>query len=331
MKILRSPHDALETLPGHRVVTLGTFDGVHRGHQEVLTQLRRAGRADGLDEVCAVTFGPHPRAVLTPKDVPALLNSRADREKMLAAAGVQLLVVLDFTPELAALEYDVFVREILLRRLGLQHFVLGHDVHFGRGRGGNVHTVTELGDEEGFLVSQVPSVHVDGEPVSSTRIRRALAEGELERAVELLGHPHLLSGPVVRGRQLGRGLGFPTANLELPGRRILPALGVYAGWARWEGSGWHRAVLNVGRGPTVAEGDRPRVEVHLPGMDVDLYEKHLEVALARRLRPEQKFDGLEALKAAIAQDVQRSESALHDLPWTARPERLDDLTASADA
>lgn len=329
MRILRSSHEGLPRLEGRRAITLGTFDGVHRGHQEVLAQLRRAASAQGLDGACAVTFGPHPREVLTPENVPALLNSRGDRERMLAAAGVELLVVLDFTPALAALDHADFVRGLLQQRLGLAHFVLGHDVHFGRGRGGNAQSVAAIGAGAGFVVSQVPSVAVGGEPVSSTRIRQALVQGEIATAVELLGHPHLISGPVLRGRQLGRGLGFPTANLELPARRVLPALGVYAGWARWDDAAWYPAVLNIGRAPTVAEAGVPRVEVHLPGLEVDLYEKHLEVAVAHRLRPEQKFAGLEALRAAIARDVEALAPALARTPSWGLPGRLDDLSGPA--
>lgn len=325
MKILRCAHTALERVPGRRAITLGTFDGVHRGHQEVLAQLRRAATAPGLDGACAVTFAPHPREILSPNQVPALLNSRGDRERMLAAAGVELLVVLEFTPALAGLDHETFVRELLLDRLGLAHFVLGHDVHFGRGRGGNTHSVSELGAHLGFVVSQVPSVVVGGQVVSSTRIREALMQGEVEAAVELLGHPHLLSGPVLRGRQLGRSLGFPTANLELPTRRVLPAFGVYAGWARWDDGNWNPAVMNVGRAPTVAEGSAPRVEVHLPGRDVDLYDRHLEVAVARRLRPEQKFAGLDELRNAVAADVASLPAALAGVGPAGLPHRLDDL------
>lgn len=326
MRILRTTHHELPFLGGRRALTLGTFDGVHRGHQAVLAELRRAGTASGLEGACAVTFGPHPREVLTPGEVPALLNSRADRESMLAAAGIDLLVVLDFTPELASLDHEEFVRDLLLERLGLAHFVLGHDVHFGRGRGGNARTVADLGDRAGFVVSQVPSVVVNGEVVSSTRIRAALVDGDLDLAVDLLGHPHLLSGAVVRGRQLGRTLGFPTANLELPARRVLPALGVYAGWARWERSGWQPAVLNIGRAPTVVAEGRPRVEVHVLDQDVDLYERHLEVALAARLRPETAFESLQSLREAIARDVESGRKALAGVRPEARPERLDDLT-----
>ena len=326
MRIIRCTHDALEVLGGRRAITLGTFDGVHLGHQEVLTQLRRAARARDFEGPCAVTFAPHPREILSPDQVPALLNSRVDRERMLAAAGVDLLVVLEFTPALAALEHETFVRELLIERLGLAHFVLGHDVHFGRGRGGNTHSVSELGASAGFVVSQVPSVSVGGSPVSSTRIREALVRGEVEAAIDLLGHPHLLSGDVRHGRHLGRSIGFPTANLELPPRRVVPALGVYGGWARWDEGAWHPAVLNIGRAPTVTPDGSPRVEVHLPGIEADLYDRHLEVAVARRLRAERHFGGVEELRAAIARDVESLPSALAEVGPMGLPRRLDDLS-----
>ena len=329
MRLERTGIDRVPRLEGRWAVTLGTFDGVHRGHAAVLGALAAAGGAAGIDGTCVVTFDPHPRRFLDPTGSPPLLTSIDERATLIGATGPDVLLVLDFDAPLASMPYDAFVHDVLRARLGMVHFVLGHDVHFGHARGGNAHSVRPLGERSGFSVDEVESLSVDGAPVSSTRIRRALVEGEFERAVFLLGHPYLYAGTVVRGRGLGRRLGFPTANLALAADRLRPALGVYAGWARWEGGDWVPAVANIGRGPTVAPDDPARVEVHLPGLDVDLYDRRIELALAVRLRPETRFGSLEELGTAIGHDVATAPARLAGVPEWGRPERIDDLWGPA--
>lgn len=327
MRIERVGVDRVPFLKGRWAVTLGTFDGVHRGHVAVLGALVEAARREDRSGACAITFDPHPRALLQSGPGPDLLTSVDERAVLLAGAGIDVLVVVAFDERVASTPFDDFVRDVLIDRLGMDHFVLGHDVHFGRGRGGNAHSVRALATEIGFTTAEVASTTLGGAPVSSSRIRRALVDGDFGTAIELLGHPYLFVGDVVRGRGLGRELGFATANLDLPGGRLRPALGVYCGWARWEGQSWVPAVANIGRGPTVAPDDPPRVEIHLPDRDVDLYDRRVELALAERIRPEARFEGLEALRAAIGRDVASVPGRLAAIPAAGRPERIDALLA----
>jgi riboflavin kinase/FMN adenylyltransferase len=332
VKILRGPYDTLAVAPAAETwaVTLGTLDGVHRGHQAILRTLTQIAARPGFDGACAVTFGRHPRTLLDPASAPDRLSSDGEREALLRACGVDRLVVLDFDERLAGLAYDDFVHEVLRRRLGMGHFVLGHDVHFGRGRGGNLATVTALAAREDFRVDQVESIEHAGESISSTRIRRALADGEMDEVLAMLGHPYPVWGTVERGRQLGRTLGFPTANLvpEHP-RKLLPPRGVYAGWARTVDESWMEAVVNIGTAPTVTDRGPLRIEAHVLDRDLDLYDRRMEVAVARRLRSERRYEGLEALRDAIVGDVARARQALAATPDFARPERLDDLRPDA--
>ena len=253
-----------------------------------------------------VSFERHPRTVLTPENAPDRLTTDSERCQLMASTGVDLLVVLPFDRDTSQLRYDEFVRDFLIDRLALGHLVLGHDVHFGRGREGTVTTVAELAETQGFGLSQVASVRHRGEPISSTRLRAGLAAGAVEEVGVMLGHPYLIHGRVTQGRRIGRELGFPTANVESPHRRkILPADGVYGGWMRRPGLDWVEAVVNVGRAPTVSEGQNAprRVEAHLLAEMEDFYGETVELAVARRLRGEQRFDDLSALKAAIEADV----------------------------
>lgn len=325
MRIERVDVGSVPRLEGSWVLTLGTFDGVHRGHASVLGALVASARADGIAGACAITFDPHPRAFLRGGPGPDLLTTVEERAVLLAAAGVDVLVIVEFDARVASMPFDVFVRDVLRARLGMVHFVLGHDVHFGRGRGGNAQSVATLAASEGFTTEEVSSTTFDGAPVSSTRIRQALIDGDFATAVDLFGHPYLFVGDVIRGRGLGRQLGFATANLDLPTGRLRPALGVYAGWARWEGAGWSPAIANVGRGPTVAPDDPPRLEIHVLDHDVDLYGRRVELALADRLRPEVKFESVDALRDAIRHDVESVPSRLAAVPAAGRPERIDAL------
>ncbi|HKK72205.1 MAG TPA: riboflavin biosynthesis protein RibF [Candidatus Krumholzibacteria bacterium] len=325
MRYERTTVADLPRLQGRWAVTLGTFDGVHRGHAAVLQALSAASRRNGISGSCAVTFDPHPRAFLDRGPAPELLTTLDERARLLEASGIDALVVLDFDARLSGLPFEDFVRDVLQERLQMSHFVLGHDVHFGRGRGGNAHTVRAIAPRSGFGVEEVGSLSIDGAPVSSTRIRRALLEGDFGHAVDLMGHPYLFVGRVVRGRGLGRQLGFATANLDLAPDRLRPALGVYGGWTRWDGAAWTPAIANVGRGPTVADGEPPRVEVHVPGRAVDLYDRRLELALSVRIRPEVRFPGLEALRTAIHRDVESLPARLAAVGGWGRPERIDRL------
>lgn len=310
MRVLRVHHESLEGIDGHWAVTLGSFDGVHRGHAEILRECRTQAEAHGLRGACAVSFVSHPRSVLKGQRAPRILTTLEERIALLSWLELDQLVLLEFDDRLATLSYDRFVREILLERLGMRHFVLGHDVHFGRDRGGNVHTVSALAEEAGFTLSQVASVRSGTEPVSSTRIRDVLCEGHIEEATELLGHPHIVIGRVVEGRKLGRELGFPTANLEAPPEgKLLPPRGVYAAWVQLEEgerAPWRAAVANVGIAPTVRDEAAIQVEAHILDGEFDLYGARIAVAFGQRLREERQMSGLDELKRAIAEDVRRA-------------------------
>jgi riboflavin kinase/FMN adenylyltransferase len=302
-------------------VTLGTFDGVHRGHAAILAEAVRRGRGAGGS--AAVTFARHPRAVLTPEQRPLLLTTLEERIPLLAAHGLDRLFILHFEPGLQEMEYDDFVRRILRERLGMEHLVLGYDVHFGRGRRGTAPTVAALAAAEGFDFVRVDPVTHCGEAVSSTRIRGQVETGDLDEATALLGHPFPVRGRVVEGRGDGRRLGFPTANLELGHpAKLLPPDGVYAAWARWEDA-WAEAVLNLGTAPTFGGGEGRRLEVHVLGASPHLYGSELEVAFGPRLREERRFSDLSTLVEQIGRDAAAAPRALARVPRVGRPEALD--------
>jgi riboflavin kinase / FMN adenylyltransferase len=332
MKILHGRLGEIPRLEGRWCVSLGTFDGVHLGHQALLGEARSVAARSDVDGAVAVSFGRHPRSVLHPEAAPDRLSSQSERAQLIAATGIDALVVLEFDEELSQLSYDAFVREILIDRLGMVQLVLGHDVHFGRGRAGTLHTVAELAEREGFGLSQVASVRYAEEPISSTRLRATIRSGDLEDASGMLGHPYLLRGVVELGRRLGRTLGWPTANLrpDHP-RKLIPAVGVYGGWARRPGGGWRVAVTNVGNAPTVEDpvGAAPRIETHLVGETGEFYGESLEVLLARRLRPERRFEGLEALSAAIEGDVSGWEQTALELSPDVHFSRVGDPVPDA--
>lgn len=302
-------------LPGsfrHPAVTVGVFDGVHLGHAALLARLVASARAAGVDPV-VVTFWPHPRAVLR-GDPPPLITTLEHRVALLRRQGLAGVVVLRFDAEVASWDPDEFVRRVLVEGLRASRVVVGEDHHFGRGRRGDVTLLARLGERHGFTAEAVPLVSPGGARVSSTAVRDALARGDLERAARLLGRPVSVMGPVVPGHQRGRTIGFPTANVDL-GAALRPPRGVYAVRARTvrdHADGPLRpAVANVGRRPTVA-GAEPQdlVEVHLLEGGGDLYGQDLEVVFVERLRDEQRFDGLEALRAQIARDVERARAVL---------------------
>lgn len=288
-------------------MTLGNFDGVHRGHQTIVRTARERAAALGA-RTAVLTFEPHPLAVLAPERAPAIIQPLHDRLAALRDLGVDAVVLQRFTPKFAAMEAEEFVREFLLRHVELVHVVVGYNVNFGRGRAGSAHTLRELGPRLGFGVDDVGPVSAEGEDVSSTRLREAIRQGDMARARRLLGRPYALRGRVVGGDRRGRTLGFPTANLHLKPGILLPPDGVYAITA--EADGVRRAgVLNVGVRPTFG-GLRRTVEAHLLDFDGDLYRRWLRVHLVARLRGEVRFAGVDALRAQIADDVAHARRVL---------------------
>ena len=285
-------------------VTIGIFDGVHRGHRALLDAARETGLS-----VAALTFDPHPAALLAPSRVPPMLLSLDDRERLLREGGADSVVVLSFDRTLAALPPEAFVEEILLGTLGAKAVVVGEDFRYGCDRRGDISSLKFAGERRGFSVIVVPPVFVGGVPARSTTIRQMLAGGQPEGAARLLGRPHFLTGTVEKGKQLGRTLGFPTANLAVPGGLVVPAPGVYAGEARWSGQTW-KAAISVGVNVSVDEAAAPTVEAHLLDFDGDLYDEVLTLTFERFLRPMIKFNGLDALVSAIRADVDAVQNAL---------------------
>jgi riboflavin kinase/FMN adenylyltransferase len=288
------------------ILTIGVFDGVHLGHKHLLTKLIERARELNLLSV-VVTFDPHPQKLLSPKTELPFLTSLEQRKALLRDAGAEAVIILPFTQELAQLSARGFV-ELLKDYLRLKELVIGPDFTLGRSREGNVSTLRKLGEDMGFTVTVVPPVRINGEMVSSTAIRGALARGNLERVHSLIGRPFSLHGKVVRGESRGAKLDYPTANLEIEPEQALPAEGVYATWA-YIGSRAYESVTNIGRRPTFG-GGKSVVEVYILGYWGSLYGEELKIDIMESLRAEKKFDSVEALKRQIAEDVARGRAIL---------------------
>lgn len=290
------------------VVTVGTFDGVHRGHWEVLREIRRRADARGSRAIL-VTFDPHPLEVVNPAMAPPLLTTAEEKKEILAESGLDYAVFIRFTEELSRWTPERFVERILVERIGVAELVVGYDHGFGRGRSGDVDTLRALGRKWGFDVDVVAPVAVDGDAISSTRVRRAVSEGRIRDAALGLGRPYSLRGTVIRGEGRGRGLGFPTANLRVGTReKLLPPSGVYAVRAVLR-RGSYPAAMHLGPRPTF-EGAAPSVEVHLLDFRGDIYGEVVRVDLVDRLRDVTPFESVHALVAQLHRDVERSREIL---------------------
>jgi riboflavin kinase/FMN adenylyltransferase len=297
---MRIQHNLAELPPANdTVVTIGTFDGIHRGHQHLIHQVvQRARATERLS--AALTFYPHPRAVLDPERPPRYLSAPAERAALLAAMGVDILVQLAFTRALAETSAAELVDD-LVRGLRMAELWVGTGFTMGRGREGTTDRLQELATEAGFALRIIEPLLDDGRPISSTRIRNLLMKGDVREAERLLGRPYTLSGTVATGAQRGRALGFRTANLPVDPTRAVPRDGVYVVQAVLE-DGRHGGVANIGVRPSFDAGERT-LEVHLLDYEGDLYGRTMEVAFIEWLRPEERFDSPAALAAQIARDV----------------------------
>ncbi|MBI2710508.1 MAG: bifunctional riboflavin kinase/FAD synthetase [Actinobacteria bacterium] len=301
---------------GGTAVTIGAYDGVHLGHREVIRQVRERAAERRLRSA-VVTFDRHPAMVVRPESAPLLLTDLDQKLELLAGTGVEYTVVVTFDGDRAAEPAEEFVEEVLVGCLHARAVVVGDDFHFGHERKGNVDLLRRIGEDRGFDVSGVALVGPDGTPageagrVSSTAIRRALRAGELDRANAMLGRPHEVRGLVSPGDRRGRELGFPTANVAVPGDILLPADGIYAGWfVRLDGTTLP-AAISLGRRPTFyEEAHASLLEAHVLDFDGDLYGEHVAVRFVGRLRGEERFESVDALVAQMVRDCDRARALL---------------------
>jgi len=306
MQLIRGIHNLRERHRGS-VVTIGNYDGVHRGHQHLLAAVREKARALGLPAT-VVTFEPTPREYFEGEAAPSRLMRLREKVEALPLYGIDRAVILRFDRRMQNISAQEFVDRLLVNGLGTRHLVVGHDFHFARKREGNIETLREQGARHGFSVEEVGRFLVDGERVSSSLVREALGRGDLQRAQSLLGRPYRIAGRVRRGQQLGRKLGYPTANLALH-RKVVPLWGIFA--ARVSGGGLvdHPAVVSLGTRPTI-NGTDPLLEVHVFNFDGDLYGKCLDVDFVQRLRDERKFESLDALVEQMHKDAAQARAVL---------------------
>jgi riboflavin kinase/FMN adenylyltransferase len=295
---------------GASVITIGVFDGVHRGHQRIVARAAEIGLEQRLP-VVVITFDPHPDEVIRPGSHPPFLCTARRRAELLAGLGVEAVCVLPFTLEFSRMDPDEFVRTVLVERVGAAAVVVGADFRFGHKAAGDVQLLAKLGEKYEFTTEGMPLLVADGATLSSTSIRQMLADGDVAAAAKALGRPHRVEGVVVRGHQRGRALGFPTANLETPPHTAIPADGVYAGWLvsldsdgrdaqRWP------AALSIGTNPTFGEGERTVEAYALDRDDLDLYGMHAGIDFTARLRGTLRFESVDALVEQMRRDVDQA-------------------------
>lgn len=301
MKVYNSLDD-FKTLP-NAVVTIGTFDGVHIGHQKIINRVNEIARVIGGESV-VLTFFPHPRMILYPDDHGLqLLNTMEEKKQLMQQYGVQHLIVHPFSKKFSRTSVTEYVRDMLVNKIGTKKLVIGYDHHFGRNREGSLTDLQELGGVYGFDVEEIPEQDIQDVAVSSTKIRNSLLQGEVKTAREFLGHDYSLSGIVVKGKQLGRTLGFPTANIELKENyKLIPAKGVYAVevFTDVEKSA-SMGMLNIGTRPTFDDG-AISIEVNILNFERDIYGERITVNFRHRLRDELKFNSVEDLVKAMKMD-----------------------------
>lgn len=311
-------HRALDQLPSfnNAVITIGTFDGVHKGHQQIISSMKSTAAQVG-GETVILTFHPHPRKIVKGEaEALSLLNTLDEKIDLLSKQGIDHLVVIPFTKEFSEQSAEEYIGQFLVHCFHPHTIIIGYDHRFGHNRIGDFRLLELMAPQYQFCVQEIPEQVLDAIKVSSTRIRAALRDGQPHLAEELLGYRYFFEGKVVKGQQLGRTLGFPTANIDIEDpEKLIPADGVYACWAQVAGHAEPlRGMMSIGLRPTV-DGKHRTIEVNLLDFSGDLYGKTLRITLASWLRPELKFDGLDALKAAIAQDKVDTIDTLNQLTF----------------
>ncbi|MEI6207151.1 MAG: bifunctional riboflavin kinase/FAD synthetase [Desulfuromonadales bacterium] len=288
------------------VVTIGNFDGVHRGHVEILRHMKTRARTLDLPAV-VVTFEPHPLKILAPDKAPELITTFDQKAELISASGIDCLVVVPFTTDFSRTSADDFVRNTLCDALGMRHIVIGHDYAFGRGREGNYMTLEKIGAERGFTLEDMNPIGESGIIFSSSLVRRMVAGGDMESASKILGRYHMISGIVVHGRKIGQTLGFPTANISTF-NELIPPDGVYAVMVSLDGQQVTGA-CNIGRNPTFGGGIHS-IEVFLLDFSGQIYDREISVCFVQKLRDIMRFADTSALMSAIGQDVARTRMIL---------------------
>ena len=284
----------------HTVVTIGTFDGVHFGHQQIIERLVNTAKASNL-ESAILTFFPHPRMVLQKDSDIKLINTIEERKEILENFGIDHLIIHPFTQQFSRLTAEEFVRDILVHKLRAKKIIIGYDHRFGRNRTANIDTLREFGEKYEFEVEEISEQDIEEVAVSSTKIRKALQEGKVEKANRFLSYPFSLSGRIVRGKGLGKEFGYPTANLEVKeGYKLIPKTGVYVVRSRIDGKIFF-GMMSIGTNPTVG-GTEETLETYFFDFEQNLYGKDLKIEMLIRIRDEEKFDSIDNLKLAMKQD-----------------------------
>jgi riboflavin kinase / FMN adenylyltransferase len=296
------PQQALQST----VLTIGNFDGVHRGHQALVARLVAHAHKVALP-AAVMTFEPHPREFFAPDSAPARLTSLREKLSLLAQAGVDHVFICRFNARFAALSAEQFIERILVQGLAVRHLIIGDDFRFGQGRTGDFDMLRRAGAEHRFGLEAMETVSVEGERVSSSAVRDALQENDLSHAERLLGRPYAIAGRVIHGQRLGRELGVHTANIQLKRNRV-PMSGVFAVRVSGEAVGVRDGIANLGLRPTVSSALKATLEAHLFDFDGDLYRAHLTVNFLRKLRDQVKFDSLQALSAQIGRDIEQAKA-----------------------
>lgn len=286
------------------IVTIGTFDGVHLGHQKIIKRLLDSASGNDYESVI-ITFSQHPRSVLQTNSDIKLLSTTEEKIKLLEKSGLDNLVILEFNKGLAELTGEEFVKSILVDKLNIQKIIIGYDHKFGKDRSSDIHDLTNFGKKYHFDVEQISAEELNEITISSTKIRKAITEGDLQLANQFLGYPFTFTGKVVLGKQLGRTIHFPTANIQIEQPlKIIPKPGVYIVKGNWDGN-THQGMMNIGNRPTV-HGKDTTIEIHFFNLNEDLYSKEITIAVLAFLREEQKFNSINELKEQLKKDQEAS-------------------------
>lgn len=294
------------------VLTLGTFDGIHLGHQEIIKALVNHSNENGFRNI-VITFYPHPRTVVANGFDIKLLTTQNEKKEIFESLGVQNLLTISFTKEFASLSPEEFINQYLINSIGVSEIILGHDHHFGKGRGGNAELLTQIGKQKGFSVKIIEPFYVNDEVVSSTRIRNALLTGDIIKANKMLGRNYSFSGIVVSGDKRGRELGYPTANIKLSTQdKLLPAIGVYAVYVLI-GNEKHNGLLSIGNRPTFYNDGEVVTEVYIYDFNREIYDETIKIELVERLRGEEKFDSADALIEQMNIDKENGQKIFNKL------------------